>query len=115
MQAVGRLSSRRNGELTPSRHREGFTQDRRAGEQSGGHCGRRGVDSPWVRALVPSLYALLTTARPQPSQLDAYRDALERLNAAIAFKGSEGDSMETVRRNIRFVSTLLISYLGSVG
>ncbi|SJL17663.1 uncharacterized protein ARMOST_21220 [Armillaria ostoyae] len=34
---------------------------------------------------------------PQPSQLDAYRDALERLNAAIAFKGSEGDSLETAR------------------
>ncbi len=103
-----------NGELTPSRHREGFTQDRRAGEQSGGHCGRRGVDSPWVRALVPSLYALLTTARPQPSQLDAYRDALERLNAAIAFKGSEGDSLETVRRlhTFRFYSSDIVFRLG---
>ncbi|KAG7443520.1 uncharacterized protein BT62DRAFT_1034465 [Guyanagaster necrorhizus] len=32
---------------------------------------------------------------PQPNQLDAYRDGLQRLNAAIAFKGSESSSLET--------------------
>ncbi|KIY52298.1 hypothetical protein FISHEDRAFT_69988 [Fistulina hepatica ATCC 64428] len=34
---------------------------------------------------------------PQPGQIDAYRDALERLNASIAFKGSDPDSLETAR------------------
>lgn len=34
---------------------------------------------------------------PQPGQLDVYKDALERLNASIAFKSSEHDSRETAR------------------
>ena len=32
---------------------------------------------------------------PQPDQLDVYRDALERLNASIAFNSSESGSLDT--------------------
>ncbi|EEB91487.1 hypothetical protein MPER_10143 [Moniliophthora perniciosa FA553] len=34
---------------------------------------------------------------PQPGQLDEYKDALERLNASIAFKSSDRDSQDTAR------------------
>ncbi|ETW75673.1 hypothetical protein HETIRDRAFT_390036 [Heterobasidion irregulare TC 32-1] len=34
---------------------------------------------------------------PQPEQLSVYQDALERLNASIAFKSSDRDSRETAR------------------
>ncbi|TDL27127.1 hypothetical protein BD410DRAFT_895020 [Rickenella mellea] len=34
---------------------------------------------------------------PQPNQLDAYTDALERLNTSIAFKASDFDSRDTAR------------------
>ncbi|KAL0062598.1 exocyst complex component exo70 [Marasmius tenuissimus] len=34
---------------------------------------------------------------PQTGQLEAYQDALERLNASIAFKGADRDSMDTAR------------------
>ncbi|KAL0957917.1 hypothetical protein HGRIS_000098 [Hohenbuehelia grisea] len=34
---------------------------------------------------------------PQPGQLDTYKDALERLNASIAFKSLDRDSVDTAR------------------
>jgi exocyst complex protein 7 len=34
---------------------------------------------------------------PQPGQLNVYKDALERLNASIAFKSSDRDSLDTAR------------------
>ncbi|KAF5356496.1 hypothetical protein D9757_012573 [Collybiopsis confluens] len=34
---------------------------------------------------------------PQPGQLDVYKDALERLNASIAFKASDQDTLDTAR------------------
>ncbi|KIK53759.1 hypothetical protein GYMLUDRAFT_49193 [Collybiopsis luxurians FD-317 M1] len=34
---------------------------------------------------------------PQPGQLDVYKDALERLNASIAFKASDKDTLDTAR------------------
>ncbi|KAI5121110.1 hypothetical protein M0805_002783 [Coniferiporia weirii] len=34
---------------------------------------------------------------PQAAQLDVYIDALERMNASIAFKGSSGDSQDSAR------------------
>ena len=33
---------------------------------------------------------------PQPGQLETYREALERLNASIAFKSSEEDTTQAV-------------------
>lgn len=37
---------------------------------------------------------------PQPGQLEAYREALERLNASIAFKSSEEDTSQAVSLNL---------------
>ncbi|KAE9407606.1 hypothetical protein BT96DRAFT_986598 [Gymnopus androsaceus JB14] len=34
---------------------------------------------------------------PQPGQLEVYKDALERLNASIAFKASDRDTLDTAR------------------
>ncbi|EGO29318.1 hypothetical protein SERLADRAFT_359419 [Serpula lacrymans var. lacrymans S7.9] len=39
----------------------------------------------------------ISTHSPQPGQLDEYKDGLERLNAAIAFKASAEDSRDTAR------------------
>ena len=39
---------------------------------------------------------VLISLRPQPGQFDAYKDALERLNASIAFKSLDRDSRDTV-------------------
>ena len=33
---------------------------------------------------------------PQPGQLETYKEALERLNASIAFKSSEEDTTQAV-------------------
>lgn len=40
---------------------------------------------------------------PQESQLNVYTDALERINASIAFKGATGDTKESVRTSILLV------------
>jgi hypothetical protein len=44
-----------------------------------------------VRLSLPSLRTSLTptVCRPQPGQLQLYKEAMERLNANIAFKGSD--------------------------
>ena len=38
--------------------------------------------------------------RPQTTELRLYIEALDRMNATIAFKGADGDSAETVRAHI---------------
>ena len=37
---------------------------------------------------------------PQPGQLEIYKEALERLNASIAFKSSEEDTTQAVGLNL---------------
>jgi hypothetical protein len=43
---------------------------------------------------------------PQTGQLETYREALERLNATIAFKSSEVDMEDTVKSSPSFHSSL---------
>lgn len=43
--------------------------------------------------------------RPQTGQLGLYKDALERLNASIAFKSSDADSLETVRLTLLYADS----------
>ena len=54
---------------------------------------------------------------PQPDQLEAYTDALERLNANIAFGSAEENQRDTVRIQSRpsFCSCLTSSFPGEVG
>ena len=56
---------------------------------------------------------------PQPEQLDAYTDALERLNASIAFGSAEENQRDTVRFRSRQSpprsSHTLIFFSGEVG
>lgn len=41
-------------------------------------------------------YSTLSLHSPQPGQLDAYKDVLERLNTSIAFKSLDRDLGDTV-------------------
>lgn len=42
---------------------------------------------------------------PQPNNLKAYKEALDRLNANIAFKAADRDTAETVRAFIVLVAS----------
>ena len=44
----------------------------------------------------PTKFKTFFSSSPQPDQLDAYTDALERLNASIAFGSAEENQRDTV-------------------
>lgn len=51
----------------------------------------------WVYARICCYTSLICIASPQPNNLKAYKEALDRLNANIAFKSNDRDTAETVR------------------
>ena len=53
------------------------------------------IQSPALYNLTPSPFCL--SKSPQPRQLDVYTDALERLNASIAFGSAVDNQRDTVR------------------
>jgi hypothetical protein len=80
------------------RHRQDSVEDWWCGYEPGRQCCWGGIDLTRVcyRVLLHVQRANDAYLSPQTGQLDVYRDALERLNATIAFKSSQIDSEETV-------------------
>jgi exocyst complex protein 7 len=55
-----------------------------------------------VETYSTTISTLICSHRPQPGQLNIYKDALERLNTSIAFNTTDMDISVTVYNNVSF-------------